>query len=287
MADTALVHLTTLMPRDRLVATIVSVGTAIQRPGAPSGYVIREGWHSWQFMLTLRGDGEAEVDGHVLAIPAGAAVLLPRDRAHRYRRVPSCPHWEYRWVEFDGEQVPSLLRMLGLGDAWCVPLCSQVRPTIASVHDLLLSRGDEALGQAATLFMHALAAVAHRARQRPEAAPSAVERAVAWMSLHLHRQVQLSDLTRASGVSLRHCVRLFHATHGVPPMVYLRLLRVNRAKALLTQGDLRINQIARAVGYEHVQHFTRMFSREVGMSPRAFRQGSTRTGRQPDQPTLG
>lgn len=269
-------HLTTPMPRDRALAVVVSVGTAVQDLALPARHVSRERWHSWQFMLTVRGEGEAEVDGRRFAIPAGAAVLMPRDRAHRYRRLTSCPHWEYRWVEFDGEQVPALLAMLGLGDAWCIPGCAGAAPGVERVHALLLERGDDALHEATTLFLHALAVVARQARLRPEAAPTAVERAVAWMALHLHEPATLGAIAQAAGVSPWHCVRLFRAAHGVPPLAYLRLLRLHRAKALLHGGDLAVRQVALAVGYARTQHFTRMFTRAVGMPPRAFRRGNAR-----------
>lgn len=275
--DLSGMHLTTPLPRDRALAVVVTVGTAVQLPRTPPGWVAREQWHSWQFMLVTHGEGEAEFDRRSQTAGVGAAMLMPRDRAHRYRRLAASPLWRYRWVEFAGEQVPTLLAMLGLGDAWVVPDCGEVQPHIERVHQLLLTRGDDALHEATTLFLYALALVAKRARQRPEAAPTAVERAVAWMALHLHTPVLLNDVATVAGVSPWHCVRLFRAAHGVPPLAYLRLMRVQRAKALLHDGDLAVRQVARAVGYARVQHFTRMFTRSVGMPPSIYRKGAVRT----------
>jgi hypothetical protein len=135
-------RLTTPLPRDRAVATVVSVGTAVQDLDAPGLLVTRERWHSWQFMLTLRGAGEVEMDGRWIAIPTLSATLLPRDRAHRYRRQAGSRRWEYRWVEFDGEQVPALLAMFGLGDAWSIPGCGEILPHVERIHDLLCGSDD-------------------------------------------------------------------------------------------------------------------------------------------------
>jgi AraC family transcriptional regulator of arabinose operon len=261
------------MPRDRALAAVITIGTAVQ-DARQHTYVSRERWHSWQFMLCVRGEGEFEVDGRRFTSTTDSAVILPRDRPHRYRRGAGCAHWEYRWVEFDGEQAPTLLAMLGLADACVVPGCGEALSHIELVHALLVARGDAALHEATTLFLHALAVVARIALQRPEAEPSAVKRATAWMARNLHAPVDLADLARAAGVSPWHCVRLFRATHGVPPMTYLRSLRVHRAKALLHDGDMGIRQVARAVGYARVQHFTRMFTRVVGMPPGEFRRGT-------------
>ncbi len=268
-------HLTTPMPRDRALATIVSIGTAICTPADAVPEVRRERWHSWQFMLAVRGEGEVEVDGRVLPIPQHAAVFLPRDRAHQYTRVTTCPHWEYRWIECDGEQFPTLLAMLGLGDAWSIPECADILPLIDELHRLLLTRGDAALHEAGMLFFHALAKVAQRAPQQLASAPTPVERTIAWMERHLGETITLADLAAIAGVSSWHCVRLFRALHGVPPITYLRLLRLHRAKTLLQSSDLGVRQIGRAVGYAKVQHFTRMFTQAMGMSPRAFRAGNS------------
>ena len=266
-------HLTTPMPRDRALAVVVSVGTAIYNRESSFRPYHRDRWHSWQFMFTVRGEGEALVDGRRLAIPRLSAVMMPRDRPYQYMRLASCPHWEYRWIEFDGEQVPNILAMLGLGDAWSVPGCGGILPLVEDLHSQLLSRGDEALHEAGTLFLHALAKVAGIARQHPETAPTAVDRAVAWMSCHLDADVTLADLARVAGVSSWHCIRLFQEFHGVPPIAYLRLLRLHRAKTLLQSSELGVRQIALAVGYAKVQHFTRMFTQAMGMSPRAYRAG--------------
>lgn len=274
----------TPLPRDRAVAVVTTIGTAVQVPRSPASWVMREHWHSWQFMQVIDGAGEAEFDGRRAEAPVGAAMLMPRDRVHRYRRLAACPLWRYRWVELAGDQVPALLAMLGLNDAWVVPDCAAVRPHIERVHELLLARGDDALHEATTLFLHALSLVARQARRRPESAPTPVERAMAWMALHLHDPVRLAEVATAAGVSPWHCVRLFRAAHGVPPLTYLRLLRVQRAKALLHRDELAVRQVARAVGYARVQHFTRMFTREVGMPPRAFRRGSSLTQTRPPPP---
>lgn len=48
---------------------------------------------------------------------------------------------------------------------------------------------------------------------------------------------------------------------------YLNSIRIKHAKDLLVYHNLRINEVARATGYENVEHFSRLFSREVGVSP--------------------
>jgi transcriptional regulator GlxA family with amidase domain len=52
---------------------------------------------------------------------------------------------------------------------------------------------------------------------------------------------------------------------------YLRALRLQKAKELLSASKLNISEIAFAVGFEDPKYFSRVFSEEFGLSPASFR----------------
>lgn len=54
-------------------------------------------------------------------------------------------------------------------------------------------------------------------------------------------------------------------------MEYMQALRVERAKALLENGRMSLEQITVEVGYDDVSSFRRLFAREVGLSPAQYR----------------
>jgi AraC-like DNA-binding protein len=60
---------------------------------------------------------------------------------------------------------------------------------------------------------------------------------------------------------------------GITPVTYLNRYRLLQARELLENTDMKITQIALAVGFSESAHFTRTFQREVGVSPRAYRRG--------------
>ncbi|MFA6107457.1 MAG: response regulator [Candidatus Latescibacterota bacterium] len=53
---------------------------------------------------------------------------------------------------------------------------------------------------------------------------------------------------------------------------FLLACRVSRARGLLEATDLSIAEIADRTGFATVQHFSRIFAGQVGISPRAYRQ---------------
>jgi AraC-like DNA-binding protein len=64
---------------------------------------------------------------------------------------------------------------------------------------------------------------------------------------------------------------MFKQAVGHPPHSYITLLRMEHAKNLLSNSDLTLVEIAAGVGYQTQAHFTGVFHKHVGTTPRAFR----------------
>lgn len=78
------------------------------------------------------------------------------------------------------------------------------------------------------------------------------------------------------------CAEQFHLTPsyfgdimrrnmGVTPQVYIQNKLIERAKALLSDESLSINDIAAALGFAYPNHFARLFRQKTGVSPTAFK----------------
>jgi two-component system response regulator YesN len=52
---------------------------------------------------------------------------------------------------------------------------------------------------------------------------------------------------------------------------YLSTCRINEAKRLLRESNLNISQICSAVGYADIKHFSRLFTKTVGIKPSEYR----------------
>ena len=134
----------------------------------------------------------------------------------------------------------------------------------------------EATDAAAPLALHAAAlellATVSRA---PEGPPPR-----AWLDEvadHLHdrlfERVTLAELAAVAGVHRTHLVRAFRARYGVSVGVYLRRERVRWAARELRSTDAPIADIALHAGFADQSHFTRTFTKHMGVSPGRYRSG--------------
>ncbi len=96
-----------------------------------------------------------------------------------------------------------------------------------------------------------------------------------YIQQHYAYNLTLDDLAQVAHVSKYHLAHIFKEHTGMSPVKYLTHCRMKRAKELLMEGQLSTNQIAQAVGYADPQYFRRVFRREVGVPPGAYRSNPT------------
>lgn len=99
------------------------------------------------------------------------------------------------------------------------------------------------------------------------------------MEANFEEPLSAVELARLAGLSLRQVQRMFHETLSTTPTKYYLRLRLQRARALLTQSSMSITQIAIACGFQSAGHFSKTYRAMYSRSPRTERQvGSGRSG---------
>lgn len=63
---------------------------------------------------------------------------------------------------------------------------------------------------------------------------------------------------------------MFRQKTGMTLVDYLTKIRIENAIKLIKNTNLRIYEIAEKVGYENVEHFSRVFKKRVGVSPKEY-----------------
>ena len=97
------------------------------------------------------------------------------------------------------------------------------------------------------------------------------QKAVAHLLRHYAEELDIDRLAQLCCVSRPHFFRLFRDETGLTAQEYLRGLRLDHARTLLRFSDKSIAEVGRAVGWHDPFHFSRIFARENGCSPSAFR----------------
>jgi len=118
--------------------------------------------------------------------------------------------------------------------------------------------------------------VLSRSKHLGSEAQRLVRQAMAYIHEHYSESIQRSAIARHLSINEQYLTRCFDKEIGVSPMTYLNRYRIQQAKKLLETGRPTITQVALETGFSSQSYFSRMFLREVGISPKAFQLGERR-----------
>jgi AraC family transcriptional regulator len=101
---------------------------------------------------------------------------------------------------------------------------------------------------------------------------TAVRRRLAdYIDANLARPITLGELAHIACLSEFHLARMFRISFGMPPSGWVAQRRVDRARALLKETTLPLQQVADLCGYADLSHFSHRFKAAVGAPPGKYR----------------
>lgn len=92
-----------------------------------------------------------------------------------------------------------------------------------------------------------------------------------FMLENLADELSVAAIASTTGLSANHFSQEFKKATGFTPHQWLTRMRIDRAKEMLSQHFLPVKAIAAHCGFADQSYFTKVFSRETGMTPAAWR----------------
>ncbi len=153
---------------------------------------------------------------------------------------------------------------------WCIP----VEPALVATMEMAWERIRELHreGLPASRLQARVRTVNMLVRFLEHAGPRLVAGPAARLKLLMDDDVALTrgleSLSRQCGYSPDHIRILFRQAYGMNPQHYRNRKRMSRAMDLVATSTQTIKEIGALTGFRHMSHFTALFSKEFGMTPR-------------------
>lgn len=97
--------------------------------------------------------------------------------------------------------------------------------------------------------------------------PDVVREVLLQMEQNLEDVIPLPELAQRAGVSQRQLERVFKKYLQITPKRYYLNMRLIRGRALLTQTELAVSEIAGACGFKSSEHFARSYLKFFDVAP--------------------
>ncbi|AJS58750.1 AraC family transcriptional regulator [Paenibacillus sp. IHBB 10380] len=114
--------------------------------------------------------------------------------------------------------------------------------------------------------------------------PDLVSQAIRYIDAYYQESLTLELIADKLNYSPRHLSMRFKEQTGASPIHYLIQVRVNHAIELLLGTDATLQEIAHAVGYSDVYYFSRIFKKNIGLSPIRFQKAERQRRLSEDHP---
>ena len=106
-------------------------------------------------------------------------------------------------------------------------------------------------------------------------------RVAGYVATHLYGGLTTADIAKAMGVSRGYLSEAFHRESGELLSGYIRRKKVEEACRLLRGDALSIGEIGERLGFSSQSHLTRVFRRQLGVTPFRYRQRFRGEGESP------
>lgn len=260
--------------------------TTLKREWLPAGAITSGSSGLWA--LVLAGAVTLETaDGRRRVLP-GDAVLVDTRTAHRLvvDVETDLVHGDL-WRTDPSTALPSPLIVRGFSERQrgVVALVTTCPLEVKSSKDLFSSSYASLVGAAMSALAQDDAAGADRGDRGDADTASAdaeVAHVVAELAARPEEPWTLDEMAGLVHLSRSALTERFRRATGHSPMRMLREVRMHRARTLLAAERLSVTRVAFEVGYGSVAAFSRAFAADHGVSPLAWRAGSTT----PAGPTL-
>ena len=137
---------------------------------------------------------------------------------------------------------------------------------------VIVKRQYEAMVQMLRTFAEHLSMVSNQiAVQREKAEPAVITRAKQFIQAHHAEPLSLGQVAKSVNTSTFYFCKMFKKSTGLNFTDYLSRVRVEKARNLLLNPNLRVSEIAFEVGFQSLTHFNRVFKKTLGLSPTEYR----------------
>ena len=97
-----------------------------------------------------------------------------------------------------------------------------------------------------------------------------IRQAQIFISTHIREKLSVPLVARQVDVSPSYLTALFHKNLQISPGEYIRRIKLQESKQMIRENDLNFTEIAAALQYSTVHHFSRQFKEKFGITPTEY-----------------
>ncbi len=237
------------------------------------GFGVRE---QYLFHYVKKGGGTLYLDGKKYSVSEGGLFFIPPKVRVKYVASKSSP-WEYLWVGFSGLDAGRLTAKTTFSVDKPVGVVenSSDRELIISAMQKVYQNSGKEHDNTLLMFGGFFEFFALISRLFPKAKESSstdvLRKATNFISQNYQRDITVEEIAEVVSISRSQLYRHFMQNMEISPIDFLTSIRIEKAKTLLLETNISIEEVSNSVGFASSIYFSRLFKKHENQSPLAYR----------------
>ncbi|QQZ59484.1 response regulator [Paenibacillus sonchi] len=105
---------------------------------------------------------------------------------------------------------------------------------------------------------------------------SVVEKSMRYIEANYHKDLSIEEVAEVADLSISHFCTLFKQISGYTFLEFVTHCRMEKAKYILQNSNVKVYQVAPLVGYQDPRYFTQVFKKATGKTPTEYREENSR-----------
>lgn len=235
----------------------------------------------YQLLYVASGIAHFWIDGEEKIIPAGHMVIYYPNEMQNYIYYGK-DQTEVYWIHFTGNDVDRILQKNGiLPDIHIINSGTSLEYSRIFKQIILeLQQCQIDFEEVLSMLLQQIFILLHRQttktrKLKNEYLETEMELATQYFNANYNTAISVEDYAASRGMSISWFIRSFKQYTGSTPMQYIVSLRITNAQVLLETTSYNVKEIGLIVGYDNPLYFSRIFSKQKGMSPKEYRRQLT------------
>ncbi len=223
----------------------------------------------------IKGEGEYTTGGKTYQLKKGDGFLIPPSEVTFYKANEENP-WEYYWVGFHGSEAKSILSQMGLNEKNLIFNYSADNKLEEYLKKMYFSSKQKQAPEYAMMgYLYLFFSCLIKVRVNNDTGTLNYEthlnKALKYIQGNYSNDISIREVANYVGIDRSHLFRIFKARLNISPQNYIINYRLTKAKALLSETNLNISQVAFSIGFNDPAHFSKLFTQYYKVSPKEYK----------------
>jgi AraC family transcriptional regulator, arabinose operon regulatory protein len=228
----------------------------------------------------IEGEGTIEIKNkHKIVMGRGSIFCIPANFPHKYFSSESKP-WSILWIHFDSK----IVEKFPIFDLEVINILSPEKNNLIQNHfvDLFtVAERDYSIGNM-IYISNLLNLILVSAYYLDDGLSNNKQnyyltRCIRYMNEHINENLTLSELAKYLNISPSYLSNIFINHTQKSPMSFFIQIKIEHACKLIRLTDLKMYEIGKTIGYDDPYYFSRIFKKNIGISPQQYKKQFTDT----------